>query len=380
MSYDRHIDQLCPHIVVDEPLFVSPLDRATIRPLKPIASSDSVLVRLNGAMDVPPYGIHLPASSVGAKIGPFNVTSGVNDRLVTSVDQGPVQTLLVPASKQLNADRLATFLNASAKGILFSAVRGRVVFRTASEGRQASVFIHTTSTLADVLGIGAGREYRGRMAASGWSLVADPTTLADRPTRLIVFDEPLKDFNPHVEISYNTVRQDCRRCLGLGVENDWRYSKTGEVGQVRDEALLIQEFQKLIYTVRGSNRFHLWYGTQIIEAIGRKLTIGGLVQNMIVSDIYSAFSHWQTIKQVQEEKVQVLSDEEFPFRLLSVTLQQSATDPTIIFVNSTIQNRSQKPIQLTRGLKLPEPLDLLGSTAQQGVIRQSLSNYVLTSG
>jgi hypothetical protein len=100
---------------------------------------------------------------------------------------------------------------------------------------------------------------------------------------------------------------------------------------------------------------------------------------MIVSDIYQAFNRWQRVKQAQEEKAgQALTDEEYPFRLLSVTLERSTNDPTVIFVNSTIQNRSQKPIQITRGLRLPEPLDLLGSTAQQGVIRQSLNNFVLT--
>jgi hypothetical protein len=72
-----------------------------------------------------------------------------------------------------------------------------------------------------------------------------------------------------------------------------------------------------------------------------------------------------------------VSDKEFPYRLLSVQLQQSTQDPTVIYVNITIQNRSTQPIQISRGLKLPQPLDLLGSTQQQGIIRQSLQNPVL---
>jgi hypothetical protein len=210
--------------------------------------------------------------------------------------------------------------------------------------------------------------------------VSDPLAVnIGRTPRLILFDEPIKDFQAFVEVSYNTAQQDCRRCGGTGVEHDWRYGSTGETAQVRDEALLIQETQKLFYTVRGSNPFHIWYGTMIIEAIGRKLTAGGFVQNMIISDIYQAFRRWQSIKRQQEEVVQqVLTDEEYPYKLLSVTLDQSTEDPTVIFVNVTVQNRSQRPIELTRGLKLPEPLDLLGSSQQQGLIRQSLSNFVLT--
>ncbi len=146
-----------------------------------------------------------------------------------------------------------------------------------------------------------------------------------------------------------------------------------------DEALLIQELQKDFFTIRGSNPFHTWYGSALLDTIGKKLTAGGFLQNLIVSDIYQAFNRWQSIKRQQEEKVgQFVSDREFPFRLLSVDLQQSTQDPTIIFVSITVQNRSSDPIQIERGLKLPQPIDLLGSTAQQGQIRQSLSNFVLT--
>lgn len=371
MSYDRQLDQVCPHIVVDEALFVSPDDRRTIRPLQPIRSVDSVKIRINGTEDVPSFGHLLPARSSGSKTGPFNITTDVNDKLVFSVDQGPDQTLLVPASRLLPVEKLADILTRSAKGLQFGSERGRLTFRTASEGQGASVFIRPTSSIAQTLGIQTNREYRGKIAAPGWTLVSDPLTLSDRPARLIVFDEPLKNFNAWAEITYGTVKEDCRRCLGLGVENDWRYGRTGEVAQVRDEALLLQDIQKLFFTILGSNPFHVWYGTSIIEMLGKKLTAGGLIQNMIVTDVYQAFRRWQDIKRQQEQNVgEFLSDEEYPDRLVGVTLEQSTFDPTVIFVNITIQNRSRRPIELTRGLKLPEPFDIL--TSQQGAFRQSL--------
>jgi hypothetical protein len=192
----------------------------------------------------------------------------------------------------------------------------------------------------------------------------------------LVFDSPLKASQSYVEISYTTIRQECRRCGGLGVENDWRYGKTGDTAQVRDEALLLQECLKAIYTVQGSNVFHAWYGSNIVNTIGRKLSSIGLVQNMIVSDIQESFRRWQVVKKKQEEEVgQVVSDAEYPFRLGGISLEQSQQDPTIIYVKVTVQNRSQLPIQIERGLKLPEPLDLMGSTVQQGVYRQSLTSY-----
>jgi len=200
--------------------------------------------------------------------------------------------------------------------------------------------------------------------------------LADRPTRLIVFDEIMRGFADFVEISYTTVRQECRRCNGLGVENDWRWGRTGDTIEVRDEALLLQETLKIMFTVQGTNPFHSWYGTDLVNSTGKKLLAGGVLQNFIVSDVQQAFRRWQQIKKQQEEDVgQEVSDREYPFRLTQVTLEQSDKDPTIVFVKATIQNRSGNPLELERGVQLPEPTDLLGATAQEGTVRRSLTDF-----
>lgn len=377
MSYDRKLDQICPHFVAEEPLFVS-ADRQTIRPIRPIASGRSVKVRLNGELDIPFDGCSVPANAVSLKAGPYNVITGVNDRLIVQIGNGTPQTLTVRSGKRVTAQDLARDLNATVKGCQFSNTsHRRLQLITSQKGLGATLKILTGSTLAPILGFDVNRIWRGRQTAPGWSLVNDPSTLLDVPTRLIVFDEPLKGSQDFVEISYTTVRQECRRCGGLGIENDWIYTRTGNTIEVRDAALLIQETLKVVYTIRGSNTFNLWYGTQITDAIGKKLTTNGLVQNFIVSDIYEAFRRWQQIKKAQEETVgQFVSDAEYPFRLVGVNLEQSEEDPTVVFVTVTVQNRSDQPIQIERGIRIPEPTDLLGSTAQQGVLRQSLSNFV----
>lgn len=380
MSFDRQIDQVCPHLVVEEPLYVNP-DRRTIRPLRPIASAASVTVRMDGQYAVPSEGTFTPASTVGSRRGPFIIQTGVSDTFKVRVGTGAVQTLVLPASNKMPLDRMVDALNAQVNGIAFNLTNGLVQVKTVDSGPWASFFIESGSTLATLMGMGLNREYRGRQVAPGWTLIGDPLTLSDRPTRMIVFDEPLLSAGDFVEISYTTVRQECRRCGGLGVENDWRYGNDGNTGEARDEALLIQEMQKLFYTLLGSNPFHPWYGTGLLETIGKKLSMSGLVQNLILADIQQSFNRWQSIKKQQENDAgQRVSDREFPFQLLSVNLQQSTRDPTVIFVNITIQNRSFDPIVLERGLKLPLPYDLLGSTAQQGAIRQSLLNYVPSGG
>jgi hypothetical protein len=375
MSFDLQIDQVCQHRVTEEALFVAS-DRQTVRPLRPISSSTSVQVLLDNAIPVPSEGTYLPAKSSGTRRGPFSFTAGVNNVIELTVDQGAVQTATLPTSHQMGVSRVAALLSQMFTGVFFSVQNERLTFATRAKGPQASVFLQDTSTAASVFGFTTNREYRGQQRVPGWTLVSDPATLADRPTRLIVFDEPLRSGSDFVEISYVTRREECRRCGGTGYENDWRHDIKGSLIEVRDEALLLQELQKNFYTIRGSNQFHTWYGTQIIDSIGKKIAAGGFAQNLVVSDIHQAFNRWQSIKRQQEDDVgQFVSDREFPFRLLSVNLEQSSQDPTVVFITVTVQNRSNEPIQLTRGLKVPEALELSGST---GTIRQSLSSTVLS--
>jgi hypothetical protein len=379
MSYDRQIDQICPHIVAEEGLFVSPIDRQTVVPLQPISNLGSIVLNYNGAFNVPPNGVQVAAQVTGSAVGPYNIVTGANDTMVVTVDQGTPQTLVVPATNQITPNHLVALLNPQVAGMAFTSNGNQIGIKSASTGVGASIYISAASTLAPTLGLTTNRFYRGVQAAPGWTLVSDPQSLTNPPLRLIVFDEPLKGFNDFVQLSYSTTQQTCRRCGGLGVENDWRYGSTGETANVIDEALLIQESQKLMFTLLGSNPFHIWYGTQIENSVGQKIASGGFNQNSILQDAYTAFQRWQSIKRQQEQVVgQILTDEEYPLRLVSVTLNQSTSDPTICFLTLVIQNRSTKPIQLTRGLVLPQPLDLLGSTQQQGLIRQSLSGYVLT--
>lgn len=374
MSYDRQLDQVCPHLVVEEYLLMRG-NLQVAAPLRPIASINSVVVRVNGVTQVPSTGIVIPAQSVGSLRAPFTIIPGVNNTIKLKVDTGAWQVVTIPGGVRISANQVALQLSTRATGIQFIATGNQVGFQTNLQGPASTVFIDSASPLATTLGIKTNRQYRGKTVFPGWSLVSNGSTLT--PSKLIVFDQPLRSDLNYLEVSYTTTRNECRRCGGLGVENDWRYGVTGDVTTVQDELLLIQEIQKIIYTVLGTNPFHTWYGTSIIETIGSKITIGGVLQNKITSDIYTAFNRWQGIKKQQEEKVpQFVSDEEYPFQLRSVTLEQSQQDPTVIFVTVVVVSRSFKPIEIVRGLKIPQPDNLLGSTQQQAIL-QGLTNYKL---
>lgn len=377
MSYDRQIDQMCPHIVLQEALFLDE-DSLTVRPIRPIATASSVVVRLNGSVDVPSPGVKSPAQVTGSRSGPYTIQAGVNDKIVLKVGVGSDQTVTLPAARDITATQVADILNRSVQGMFFAASGQRVHMRTMASGLSACVFVSSASTFLSTVGIAINKEYRGRDVLPGWTLVNDPNTLSDRPHRSILFDQPLKGYQDFVEINYNTVREECRRCGGVGVEHDWRYGGNGEVVQVRDEALLIQEVQKMIYTRRASNPFHNWIGSDLLDVVGQKITTTGFIQNFIVSDVQQAFRRWQAVKRKQEDEVnQQVSDKEFPFALQEVALLPHNQDRTILFVRVTIQNRSTEPVVLERGVRFPVPIDLVEPKAAQGTFRSSLTDYVL---
>lgn len=354
MSYDLQLEQTCPHRVVDEALYFE-LDHFSVRPLRPIASSGSVVVRVNGAVDVPSYGLRIPATAVGSRRGPFQIQSGVNDLIVLRVGADPMQSFAIGRSGKFTAETLADILNPNLSGVEFNVSGSAISIRTSAEGAVAQLFLDPASTLAPVLGIPTSRIWQGRTTIPGWILVSDPNTLIDRPSRLVVFDEPLKGYADYVEISYGTIQQECRRCGGMGVEMDWRTNVSGQQIRVTDETLLLQEFMKIVYTEIGTNPFHRWYGTTLMQAIGTKLTSGQFIQNLIMTEVQDAFRRWQSIKRQQETDVgQAVSDGEYPFRLAGVQVEQSTQDPTVVFVDITIQSRSGQPIQLSRGLTLPQ--------------------------
>lgn len=370
MSFDRKIDQVCTHEVVEEAVFFN-ADRLTVRPLRPISNSTSLRVRINGVARITPAGLKTAAIGKGSLPGPYNIQAGVNDTLSVSVDNGPIQTVTAAAGRNVSALALSRDLTGRVSGASFSVTKkGQVQARTSSTGKIARLTF-PSGTLGTTLGLNLGRVYRGQQVFPSWTLINDPNTLDTRPTRLIVFDSPILGTNDYVELSYATIRQECRRCGGVGIENDWRYDTSGKVIQARNADLLIQEVLKATYTVKGSNPFHPWYGTGLLESIGKKLTDQGFLQNLILNDVQDAFKRWQSIKKQQEENVgQEVTDEEYPFRLLVVNLESDSDDPTIIFVNALVQNRSSRPIQVTRGLKLPVPLDILGSTVQDALLQQ----------
>ena len=351
MSFDRQIDQNCPHFVREELLTVSD-DRTTIRPFRPISAVNSIKVRLNGANLLPPEGLFTHPQVTSSKEGNFTLVAG--ETLTLDVPNQSTQTFTSPSAKAIVPKRVSDYLNSALSGASFYvSSTGRLEVKGALPGPAST--LRLGGTMATRLGFTPNREYRGTTVSPPWSLVNDPLTLLDRPMKLIVFDEPLRTSTNYVEIDYATVREECRRCGGIGREHDWRYSN-GKIVEVRDEALLLQEFSKSLFTIKGSNPFALWYGSELDQRIGTKQISGGFLRNLISQDVNETWRRYQGIKRQYEALGANLSDAEYPYQLNEVDVTYDPSDPTIIYLHITISSRALRPTPITRALRLSYPV------------------------
>lgn len=349
MSYDRDLKHECPHTVVDEALYLSK-DRQSVVPLRPISNIQTVKLCYNRLVDVPSVGQYTPATLKGVLSGPFSCPSGT---VVVSLNDN-VATIQVPPCQKILASDLAKLLNKQCVGFYFQAKQGKLQLISQLKGPSKSLTV-TGGTVSTLLGFTLQRTTFGQTILPGWTLVNDPYSLTDRPKRIIVFDEPLKGSSDFFEVSYATVAPECRRCGGQNLEDDWRYQSQGDVKTVRGTDLLAQDVLKIIFTEKGSNPFHSWYGTGIVNAIGRKMSERSLLQSTILSDLRDAFRRWQNVKTQQETVIgQAVSDGEFPSQLLVTDMYKDPNDPTILYITATVQSRSGEVVGLSRGLQLPQ--------------------------
>ncbi len=368
MSFDKHIDQTCPHFITGEVLTVFGNSNA-LRTAKPIANSNSVRVYLNGSVEVPSFGRYASAQTYGTNKGPYTVIEGVNDLLKFRVNGGLVEQVRCRAGVNLSLSDIVKSLSSQTAKVQFRDQGGVLGMATIQVGPDATLILDSGSTFATLMGLLINKQWRGREVTPGWALIQD-LDRRNTNSRMIVFSSPILGLGDFFEVSYTTYQDTCPRCLGTGYENDWRYDSKGNTGEVREESLLIQELLKATFTEKTSNPFHPWYGTELVERIGSKIGSVGLIQSQIVRDVQTMFNRWQSIKKAQEEKVgQFVSDREFPLRLVSVDVKEMVDDPTIMIVSAVVQTRSLQEIELERGLRLPSESPTTGN------IRESIINF-----
>lgn len=347
MAKDLKIKHVCPHFVVREWLGIEE-DRKTLIPIRN-ASSRDVTLHVNGH-EVPTSGFHAPVSFTGLRRGPYSIQKNVTDVLRFTVDQGTLQEVFLPTGSKVPLTSVVREINAQVRGVTASNDSNVLRLTTDSSGPQSSLYLQGGNG-HEPLGLADTRFYKGRTLTPSWSLVRNIDTV-DTLERFIRFDQKVVSTSDIWEVSYFTRRQECRRCSGLGIENDIRFDARGEVVLVTGIDLLAQEVEKITFTIRGSNIFYNWYGTSISDLIGTKIIRGGtLIESQLLTEIGNTLEKFRSVK-AQQATLQPVTDQEYFSKIQSLSVLQDDVDPTVFRIRIDIQNAAQEVAQLTQTLAL----------------------------
>ncbi len=379
MSYDFATAAVCPHQVFFE---ACPLDDISKRyvtfPKPPSGMTVSVHVDRVG---VPQGGLWSRAELPFSKPGPYRVRRGENDLVLLSVGFEAPRLLQLTPGPAVPAEDMALGLQRQLPDLMVESKERRVVISTRNPVRGTAFQFHDprwtdrSSSLPNTarvlgayseVGIVPGRAASGRRLFPGWAVQRDPNSPLERDRR-IVFEEPLPNADPLIELSYITAPGDCRRCFGTKVEFDYSV-KNGTYETVRNTDLLAQEFDKFLLTKVGSHWKWNWLGSGLVDRIGGKGSAGAVNVNALISvDVSQAFATYQAVKARQDSSTpqQKVSDAEYPLELTSVDVQTLPDDPTVAVVRTVVTSRSRVDVPLARVVGNPSPFNVLGGDPSQ---------------
>ena len=156
------------------------------------------------------------------------------------------------------------------------------------------------------------------------------------------------------------------RCGATFVENDFRVTNAGDLITITDENLLYQICLKALTTRRGSNRFYTFFGTRLLDTIGRKDVMG--MQAYLTREVSSAFALVQKAQNAQAKYQQTSQRERFA-GLLGVTVIPHEDDPTAFLIDVTVQSATAMPISLSIVYTAPSAVALAGTNGRSLGVR-----------
>lgn len=371
MSIEIRASYPCPHLLVEEPVAIG-ADRRSLIPVSPIGGAGSVRILMNDTVYVPPGGLFSQASLASGSPAPYKIQRCVDlvgpkgNELSISTPLGAVTVALPEGRRVALADIQRVLKLSPANALVVVGEKNGALSLTDRSLAGVASFVRVSGNAAASLGFkqtGA----RGRQIYPGWGIIAKPSTypstykdLRDSTSRYVLFNQPLKG-SPAIKMTYTSTPERCRRCRATYVENDWRFNAEGAVLTVRNEDLLYQACLKAILTVRNSNPYHPAYGSKVTTRVGHKLT--GTSAMLIRQDVQGALQQVQGL-QAGQRKYQSVTNREMLYQIVNVDVRPSADDPTVFFVDVSVRNASNQPINLSTVFSVPGTIALAGSNRQ----------------
>jgi len=147
------------------------------------------------------------------------------------------------------------------------------------------------------------------------------------------------DIQPdRISLDYYVDPLYCDKCTDLTDFVDYTIDPMGNYQYIENEAKLEQDLKKIIVTVIGSDKVATWFGTDFTKIIGKKQILS-IQKTKIAGEITTALSKLKSA-QVQQQNYQVVTDAEFLNSISSMSIQQSASDPTLYTVDVGVVTQS----------------------------------------
>ena len=370
MSRDFQLGWPCPHIIGEERVQLSS-DRLSLRTQKPISGTGLLQLTLNDQYVVTPStGVQSTAVLTSGKAQPYLVTPGLSDLTIRT--QARTLSLTLPTG-YLPVSQLVTLINAAVANpnerpyLVASAVNGVLVL-SENLAFGATSQVRVSGNAKDGLGFTDQVGAVGQVVLPPFNLFSLSYQGADgifQDGYFVKFDRPVRG-NPYFSITYTVFWNQCMRCRGTEVENDFRFGDQGIPLQVRNENLLYQSCLKILLTELKSNIYYPWYGTNLMSLIGSKSNPA--TANNIQQSIREALRNLQA-QQAQQSKYQQISPKERLYSVDNVGVRQAPEDPTVYLADVVVRNYSFEPISVSIVYTAP------GAYALPGTNRLSLGNF-----
>lgn len=367
MSLDVQLAFLCPHLIGEERVALGS-DRRTLYTSKPINGPSLLRVQANDGTDISPYtGLVTLASVKSYRREPYKITLAT--RTLVVVSQMGTATVTFPQG-YLSAARVTDALNAGAGSLIVAAASTTGYVTITDKGNPGPASrVQLSGSALEPLGFDLQSGAKGRTVVPPWRLysrnVVNPQDAVDSLGYYVGFDAPVSQ-NPYFTVTYTVAPNLCLRCLTTEVENDYRFDAQGAALVVKDENLLYQSVLKYLLTDIKSNMYHPWYGSTLKSLIGTKVLSGAAAG--IRQSVSTALSTFKALQDAQA-KYQRITAKERLFSVDNIAVAQSPVDPTVFYVQVSVRNYANEPVDITIAYAAP------GTFALPGTNQISLGNY-----
>ncbi len=365
MSFDFQLGHSCPHLTIEEEVLLGS-DRMELRTRQPVASSSRIRITANDEVSIPQSGLYTRAQVTGSLSGPFRIVKNEQTLTLSNRTQ-TITNVVLPVGSRVETDRVVAVLDAAVRNggatIHVENVNGFLrVTDFSEEGLRSQVRVGGAA--AEAVGFINQVRSRGRQVYPSWNFAEMTVLQTSRDltfryvsARFPKFNEPVRG-NPVFKVTYTTQQQQCRRCQGFAIENDYRIAADGSPLMVENEDLLNQGVLKILSTIKGSNPFHPEYGTLLLTRIGMKAVGAGVAT--INEDVVIALNIFQRLQTLQGQYQEVAPRERLA-SLISVNTTPSEVDPTVFEVDIVASNAANVPVVINTVYAAPGTAALAGS-------------------